>query len=359
MMKKILFIIQLPPPVHGMSLMNQFTYENDLLDKEFNKEVFDLSLSTKNDELGKLTFSKIIKYSILFFRLFTTLLFSKYHTVYFTPTPYGKVFYRDIFILFLIKITGHNMTLHWHGIGLDKYKTRKIFNTILKWLLKNAQMICLGQNVTSDLKGFSDENNITVIPNGVEFQERLEVEKKYDFLFFSNIKKAKGIYTFLDALSILKNKGVLFKAAIAGSETKELSIKNVRALIEKYDLSGEIVYLGKQYGNDKQQLFSKSRIFVFPTQFEAFGLVAIEAMAYGLPIIASKEGSLTEIIEEENGFVIDKTEVKLFAEKMEFLIKRPNLCKTYEKNNIHKFKKLFTKEMYQTNIVNFFKSINI
>ncbi len=67
--------------------------------------------------------------------------------------------------------------------------------------------------------------------------------------------------------------------------------------MEKNKLKANVEFLGGIYGNQKEALFQKSDIFVFPSHypFEAFGLVNLEAMQVGIPVITTDIGALPEI----------------------------------------------------------------
>ena len=114
----------------------------------------------------------------------------------------------------------------------------------------------------------------------------------------------------------------------------------------------ELIKLVKQEGLEKQvrilidpsdnvvkDILSLSKIYVFPSQWEAFGISVLEAMAQGNAIIITKtEGGRLLVKENENGFFVNYGEVDSIAERIEFLYKNKNDLERMNKNNIEKAK---------------------
>ncbi|PLW98391.1 MAG: hypothetical protein C0591_04515, partial [Marinilabiliales bacterium] len=112
------------------------------------------------------------------------------------------------------------------------------------------------------------------------------------------------------------------------------------------------------YGDEKLQQFSQADVFVFPPRApEGHPLVLVEAMAAGLPIIATDQGAITEsVIDRKNGFIVESGQPKQIANKMlwfmENAIERMEMGKQSrsfyesnftEKNMIDNFKNCFQK----------------
>lgn len=89
-------------------------------------------------------------------------------------------------------------------------------------------------------------------------------------------------------------------------------------------------------------------IFVFPTLNETFGLVAVEAMEYEIPVVASAEGGIPDIIDNGNsGYTAEKNNPSSLASAIELLIKDPELCKSMGKAGRKLFEEKFTEEVFE------------
>ena len=107
-------------------------------------------------------------------------------------------------------------------------------------------------------------------------------------------------------------------------------------------------YWGRRYGSEKDMFWTDADIFVFPTLNETFGLVAVEAMEYEIPVVASAEGGIQDIIDNGNsGYTIDKNNPSSLASAIELLIKAPELRNSMGKAGRRQFEEKFTEEVFE------------
>jgi hypothetical protein len=124
-------------------------------------------------------------------------------------------------------------------------------------------------------------------------------------------------------------------------------------------ISDSVFYLGKRYGNEKHDVFLNADIFILPTLNETFGLVNLEAMMYGLPIITTDEGGIPDVVENNNtGFIIEKENSKLLVEKIEFLIKNESLRNELGQNGREKLLSKYTLAHFENNLSNILTSLS-
>jgi glycosyltransferase involved in cell wall biosynthesis len=114
----------------------------------------------------------------------------------------------------------------------------------------------------------------------------------------------KGPHVLLDALSKIKHQP--WKAIIVG---RDMGLKNdLIAGVELLKLHERVIIMEGIPYEDLMVLYSQAQIFVFPTlsQDEGFGLVALEAMAHGVPVIGSRTGAIPEVVkDQETGFLFN------------------------------------------------------
>ncbi len=92
--------------------------------------------------------------------------------------------------------------------------------------------------------------------------------------------------------------------------------------LKELDLEAEVDFLGRISREEMQKEMQKANCFVLPTRYEAFGVVLIEAMASGLPVIATRSGGPDSIVTQENGFLIDPNNAEQLTLAMEQMISR-------------------------------------
>jgi len=129
-----------------------------------------------------------------------------------------------------------------------------------------------------------------LIPNGVEIPPRSEHRngsRRLRLLFLGRIDPKKGVENLLAACQRLRNLDKPWSLVIAGTGDAAYTAsleKNARAL----GVCGQITFLGEVRGQAKANLFAESDLAVFPSQTENFAMVVAEALAHGVPVIASK-----------------------------------------------------------------------
>lgn len=137
-------------------------------------------------------------------------------------------------------------------------------------------------------------------------------------LFMAWVTKNKGIFELVEAVNMLKKDNVNFKVLIAGMGN---DYDQIVEEVKKYELSNSILFLGWILGSRKIEILSEADIFVLPTYFDGYPNSLMEAMASGKACIATKVGSIPDMINNmENGIIIDKQNVKQLYESLKLLI---------------------------------------
>lgn len=122
-------------------------------------------------------------------------------------------------------------------------------------------------------------------------------KSKTKLLFMSRVHVKKGLELLFDAIAILKNKGAEIQLLVAGPGEE----KYIQSLVDRARRLGiheDVLFLGMVRGALKSNLFHESDLFVLTTQQENFGIVLVEAMAYGLPVVTTRG---TDIYKELEG----------------------------------------------------------
>ena len=113
--------------------------------------------------------------------------------------------------------------------------------------------------------------------------------------------------------------------------------------------------MGPKYGHDKYEIYSKADIFIFPTSWESFGVVALEAMQFGLPIITNRVGSLPYILDEGNaGFLVNGNSKVEYLDYIENIINGKLSLKKIANNSRIRYNDMFKKDKYELNISKLF-----
>jgi len=358
---KILFLVQLPPPVHGASLMNQFLVNSKSLDHSFEKKVLNLDFVTAVSDIGKVSFSKLIKMVSFAILLFKTLWNSKFDLVYFTLSPLGGAFYRDALFVFILKLFKSNIVYHLHGKGISD----EINNPIKKWIyfyvFRNTSVICLSKLLHYDIEPVF-KGHIYDVANGIPEFKPNNLDRNFkELVYLSALKQSKGILDFVDALKILNDQEVPYQAKIIGSSTNDLSVEELKSIVSKNNLDSKVRVLGPIYGDDKFKELESSGIFCFPTFYknECFPLSILEAMMMGVIPISTNNGAISEIINHgKNGMIVSMKQPEELAKAiLELLNKNASEITKLSQNAQVKFNNEYTISVFEKNISQVFNQI--
>ena len=190
------------------------------------------------------------------------------------------------------------------------------------------------------LKGTTKKDKVQVIYNGFELRDEqpsnvitlrrnMNIEDDaFLLLMVANLKKKKG-HTFLfSALQPLKEKGYKFRLLVVGSgkERKNLEKEIVNKRLEK-----QVILAGERA--DISGLLSISDIFILPSIWEGLPNALLEAMATGLPVVATRVGGVPEIvIDNETGLLVKAKDSHALRDAIERLIKEPPLRERLARN---------------------------
>jgi glycosyltransferase involved in cell wall biosynthesis len=353
MKSKILFILHLPPPVHGSSMVGRYIKDSILVENTFDRQFINLSTSLTINEIGKNPIIKIFRYFKIFFKILLVLFNFKPNIVYLAITAKGIGFYKDLPIALLVKLFGKKLILHLHNKGVSNFQHRFFDNLLYKILFKNSKVILLSERLFKDVSKYVRKKDVYFCPNGIpdvyDLKNKSKKNEIPEILFLSNLIESKGVYIFLEALKLLKDEDVQFLCNIVGGEGN-ISSKKLNKKISDLNLDEFVTFQGKKYGDEKNDILKSSDIFVFPTFYpnECFPLVLLEAMQFNLPIISTNEGGIADIVKNnETGFIIEKENSKQLSEKIKWLIDNPQKAKLMGEKGRDYFLKNYTSEVFE------------
>ena len=175
-----------------------------------------------------------------------------------------------------------------------------------------------------------------------------------NLFFLSNLIPSKGVYVLLDACRILKERGHGFVCRFVGGETKEMDRATFEAEVQRRGLEGMVRYEGPKYGEEKEEYWCSSDVFVFPTYYfnECFPLVILEAMQHGLPVVSTDEGAVPDIVVDgENGFICRRKDVEGLAQALERLLLDEALRRRMGAKGYSRYMENFTLERFERRFV--------
>lgn len=323
--EKALLIGQLPPPLHGASYLNKVAFEE--IEKHYKCKTIILNQNKSLESLGRVSFDKLIFVLTTFFSLFKYLVSNRPKFAYFTANVSGGAFYRDFLISLILKSFRVKLIYHLHGLGVQEKCDTILGRIILGIMFRNSKVICVSELVaSSEFQGVEFHNvDVSFVSNGIDISKvdylGLTTESKkmntLTLLHMSNLRESKGILDLLQVASELKLSGIELVVKIAGDFRDRSFEQKCKNFITKNGLEQCVQFVGNLGEKDKYEFLASSGVFVYPTYRDSFGLVVIESMAVGTPVVAYNEGSLAEILDNgKSGLVVEKGNKKEMLNKI-------------------------------------------
>ncbi len=356
MKKTILFLLHLPPPVHGSSVVGKYIHDSELVNAEFETSYLNLGTSKSIDEIGRNPVKKIAVYFQIIFAVIAKVACNNYATIYIAPTAKGIGFYKDLPVVLLAKLTRSNVILHFHNKGVSNNQHRLIDNILYRVFFKNTKVMLLSPLLYGDFKKYVNSTDVFYCPNGipraVTIDSSLNSRGTHTrLLFLSNLIESKGVFILIEALKILRNKNLDFTCDFVGGEGDITAIQ-FNEIINRCNLQDFVAFAGKRFGAEKESYFLNADVFILPSFNDCFPVVLLEAMQHGLPVVSTFEGGIPDIVEDGiTGFLVQQRNAQQLADKLELLIKNPELRISMGKKAKEKFTKEYTLEIFEKRMV--------
>ena len=283
-------------------------------------------------------------------------------SIFSLPTPmgllYSKIFKKKVLL------SPRGSLCKW-CFNEKKFYKKFWLKFLIKPFIKNIKWHATSIQEKNDIKTVFSNADVEIIPDGVNFKEFINPQKlsKQEFMKkFTNrdlnpdniiismgrLHKVKGFDILIKSFNKLLGASPNSVLLIAGEDEGEKSY--LINLIKKLNLENKVFFVGALYKQEKLDFLANADIFVLPSHTENFGIVYVESLAAGTPIVASKNTPWKEVEEYDCGKWVENTVEETTKAMLEILKKdrkvmRENsikLAKKYDWSNIaDQFKKIF------------------
>jgi len=176
---------------------------------------------------------------------------------------------------------------------------------------------------------------ISVIPCGVNLELFQPVDKEMAkqelgfgddkiILFVGRVEPLKGIEQLLKAIPYLQNSQGTKLVLIGGDENSQYEMERLQRLSRDLHIEDSVTFLGSIKQERLPSFYSAADVCVIPSYYESFGLVTLESLACGTPVVATDVGDFKSIIRQgETGYVVMDNAPNHLAEKIDLLLSKP------------------------------------
>lgn len=232
--------------------------------------------------------------------------------------------------------------------GFDVYNPWKFKKIISRAVLNSADAVIALTNHMREMLQKSCNKDIAIIPNSLNVkkfesasknlnQEELGIEKEDRIiLFVGTLNPVKGLQYLVEAFKTISRKIPKAKLLLVGDGPERRNLEN---MVKKNGLEDKVSLIGRVENDEVPKYMTIADVFVLPSLSESFGIVNLEAMACGLPIVATRVDGIPEVVNDpENGFLVEPMNSGQIAAKVILLLENDALREKMGKTNREKAK---------------------
>lgn len=334
---RLLIVGPLPPPLGGVQLIIDMQ-RHSVLSREFELHVVDTSKRQLRWAVENPTWKTPIYFARDFLRLVRALARLRPDVVLVHAAPSFSLL-RDWVFMVIARIAGAKVICHYHGTLHTRFPSGETRSgrAIGRMLMSAAhRVIVLGPSYQREMAKAWMRDDLVWAPNmaDVELFRSVAAGAPVPWLasgdravlFVGRLSAPKGLYDLFDAIPRVLECHPEAKFVLVGVAENDAKEPEIRAEAGRRGITARIAFLGALEGRDKAVAFATSQMLVVPSRTEAFPLVIPEAMAAGLPVIATAVGAIPDFVkDEEDGFLIAPGDWQALSERICRLLSDENL----------------------------------
>ena len=233
--------------------------------------------------------------------------------------------YRKSFFFNLAKLFKKKIIYHFHGASFcDQYKQAPVFvqKRIRNFFEGCHITICLSQQWRDQIKKIAPNANLAIVYNGVFLPnkncQKIRNKTQFNLCFLGLIGERKGIFDLINAMPYIVENFTSVNLFIGGNG----DILQLKQTVKNLKLHKHIHYLGWVTGDTKEKILKQTDIFILPSYGEGLPMSILEAMSYGIPIIATDVGGIPEVVlNDKTGILIPPGDIDRLKDAILYLLK--------------------------------------
>lgn len=236
----------------------------------------------------------------------------------------GLSFFLDGALVLMARACGAPVVLHVHGGRFDVFLDG--LDALRSWLARAivrqaSRVVVLSEVWRQRLAPRLPGSQLAVVENGVPVPLRQPEHQESGetiVLFLGALCRAKGVEDLIRAAARLPER---VRVVLVGPETEPGFLQGVRSLIGELALERRVQIAGPAHGKERALWLSRATIFVLPSHIEAQPISILEAMAAGIPVVATAVGAVPSVVKSgATGIVVEAGDVDALADAMNHLL---------------------------------------
>jgi len=281
------------------------------------------TIGSRADDEGLLcTALRLIRDTCHFARCLRT---GRYDLVHLNPSIGSKAAMRDGMLLLMSKLFRKRAVVFAHG-WYDEFESKLRRSRVFAMVANRADaFVVLGSEFVFRLRllGYKGRAYIHGVPVDDELLSDaatpapLTTRREFTILFLARLIESKGVYEALETYRLLKSKYSFLRLIVAGDGPE---LEPMRSRCASTGLE-DVTFTGHVAGEKKCAVFRRADVYFFPSHSEGLPISVLEAITYGLPVVTSKVGGLTDFfLDGQMGFMRQTRDPAEFASILERII---------------------------------------
>ena len=270
---------------------------------------------------------RLLRLALSPFALFATIVFRHASLVHINTSLNARAYWRDLAYLLVAKLLRARVVYQVHGGKLpqDFFGGRRALTAFLRWTLTLPDLVAV--LATSELQAYArfvPDQDVIALPNGIDCRPFAHiptvVTRPADplrLIYIGRIAREKGLYEALQALHLALELGVDARLTVAGAGPEEPRLRRYAAAL---GIAQRTLFVGPVFGADKVNLLAGADVMLLPSYAEGLPYALLEAMAAGLPVLATPVGAIPDVVTPgTHGYLVPARNGKALAEALALL----------------------------------------
>ena len=312
--RRVLVVGPIPPPLHGVTVMTEALLDG-VVGTDWDFVHVDTSDHRSIDNIGRFDLRNVVL-AIRHVARFARMMWRTRPDIVYLPLSFGLAgFTRDAAFLIAARVSSAHVVVHAHGGQYHEFYRRMpaAARCVMRFCLARVQLIIvLSEAQRSQFDGWAPRGaRVAVVPNGVRDEWSACAPKRVPreggmVLFLGNLMVQKGFLDVLDAVPIVLRTVPRARFVFAGRPAWDADTAAlVSARLREPEVESATAFVGVVWAAERRRLLEDADILVFaPRWHEGQGLVALEAMSAGLPIVATASGGLAETVRNDHEAIV-------------------------------------------------------
>jgi len=345
-----------PPPLHGTAAYVRMLLDAPALRERWEVLHVDTSDRRSLENLGRIDPTNVVLALRHLTSLVSALLRTRVHVVWIPVSQNAPAYARDALFILAAHAAGARVVTHLHGGWFRNFYDAA--PAPLRWLVRFssarvARAWVLGEGLRSVYQGLIGAERVRVVANGVPdpligvAQRAARAAGPMTVLHLGQLSAAKGVPELLEAAGRLRGEGIELRVVLAGSWVTRQDEVRIHDAIARAGLREAVELRGVVTGGAKEEVLAHADVFVLATRyaFEGQPLAILEAMAAGLPVVATPRGAIPDMVADgRSGILVPERDVEALAGALSRLAADPALRRRLGEESRRRWAAQFTAE---------------